>query len=93
MSELLRFQQRERQVGEQADGHDQTDGVIEEHILTSLESFAAGDVAETDDEKYDGHKDEHQIEHRSLPPITLADEHDHLLPDYLVRIKNGHKGG
>ena len=68
ISELLRFQQRKRQVGEQADGYEQTDGVIEQHLLTSLESIAAGDVAEAEDEKCDGHENEHEIEHRSFPP-------------------------
>jgi hypothetical protein len=72
MSEPLGFQQRKRQVDEQANGYEQTDGVVDQHVLTSLESIAAGDIADADDEEHDGDQNEQQVEHCTEPPAVLT---------------------
>ncbi len=52
MSELLRFQHRQNQIREQREAHQETDGVVEGHLATSLhQSIARGDVADADDEE------------------------------------------
>jgi len=85
MSEPLRFEQRKRQIDKQADRDQQTDGVVEQHVLTSPESIAAHDITEADDEENNGHHDEHHIEHLN-PPFASHKA------SYAIGIKEGHKG-
>lgn len=63
MSEFLRFQQRQRQIHEQADRHNQTHHIVEKHRRTSFQSIAPGDVAEADDEEHYRYENEHHVEH------------------------------
>ena len=64
ISELLRPQQRVRQVHEQAGRHNQTDDVVEGHEL--LQTLARGDVRHGEQEEREGDADVQQVQHRNL---------------------------
>jgi hypothetical protein len=62
MSELLWFQNRQDQIREQREAHQETDGVVEGHLATSLhQSIARGDVADGDDEEANREDDENDV--------------------------------